>query len=78
MPYKQSLHRRFLVSLVLGPGLACGLTRLISAQLYGVSPRDPLTFGAVAAVLILVALGACYIPARRAAPVDPTEAPRAQ
>jgi predicted permease len=62
----------------IGTILACGLTRLMSAQLYGVSPRDPLTFAAVALVLIAVALAACYIPARRAASVDPTEALRAQ
>ncbi len=67
-----------LVGVVVGIALACGLTRLMSAQLYGVSPRDPLTFAAVALVLIAVALAACYIPARRAASVDPTEALRAQ
>ena len=67
-----------LLGVVFGIALAAGLTRLMSSQLYGVSPRDPLTFAAVAFVLILVALGACYIPARRAASVDPTEALRAQ
>jgi predicted permease len=67
-----------LAGVAVGVGLAWGLTRLMSAQLYGVSPRDPLTFAAVAAVLVIVALAACYIPARRAASVDPTEALRAQ
>ena len=67
-----------LLGVVFGIALAAGLTRLMSAQLYGVSPRDPLTFAAVALVLMLVALAACYIPARRAASVDPTEALRAQ
>ena len=67
-----------LLGVVVGIALACGLTQLMSAQLYGVSPRDPLTFVAVAGVLILVALAACYVPARRAASVDPTEALRAQ
>jgi ABC-type antimicrobial peptide transport system permease subunit len=67
-----------LLGVVFGIALAAGLTRLMSAQLYGVSPRDPLTFAGVALVLMLVALAACYIPARRAASVDPTEALRAQ
>ena len=67
-----------LLGVVAGIALATGLTRLMSAQLYGVSPRDPLTFAAVAVVLIAVSLAACYIPARRAASVDPTEALRAQ
>jgi predicted permease len=67
-----------LVGVAIGTSLAFGLTRLMSAQLYGVSPRDPLTFAAVALVLIAVALAACYIPARRAASVDPTQALRAE
>jgi predicted permease len=70
--------RMALVGVVAGIALASGLTRLMSAQLYGVSPRDPFTFAAVALVLIFVALAACYIPARRAASIDPTEALRAQ
>jgi predicted permease len=54
-------------------GIACtlGLTRLMSHQLFGVSAHDPLTYTGVALVLIAVALGACYLPARRAMRVDP-------
>src|ERR1700741_1198561 len=52
------------------------LTQLMAKMLYGVSPSDPLTFFAVAAILTLVALAASYLPARRAMRVDPIVALR--
>jgi putative ABC transport system permease protein len=67
-----------LVGVAAGVAAAWGLTRLMANQLFGVTAQDPLTFAAVAIVLALVALLACYLPARRAVRVDPMIALRHQ
>jgi len=64
------------VGLALGLGLAALLGRVASRFLFGVSPLDPVAFGAVTAVLTLSALLASWLPARRAASVDPAAALR--
>ncbi|MGH9717382.1 MAG: hypothetical protein ACRD4R_11740 [Candidatus Acidiferrales bacterium] len=60
----------------MGLAASLGLTRLIATMLFGVSATDPLTFAAVIAVLVAVALLACWIPARIAMRVDPAVALR--
>ena len=64
--------RLTLIGVVLGLATALGLTQLMRTLLFGVSAIDPVTFVSVAFVLALVALAACYIPARRAMNTDPS------
>jgi len=59
------------VGLVVGIAVSLAATRMLRSQLFGVQPADPVSYAAVAVLLSFVALAACYIPARRAAAVDP-------
>jgi putative ABC transport system permease protein len=68
--------RLVLLGLVIGVAASLASTRLLRSQLFGVEPADPLSYVAVALVLGFVAFVACYIPARRAAGVDPIVALR--
>ena len=61
------------LSLALGLPAALALSRLLTTQLYGITPNDPATFVFVAALLAAFALTATYLPARRAAKINPIE-----
>jgi putative ABC transport system permease protein len=65
-----------LTGIVIGIGAALGVTRLMAAMLYSVRPFDPVTFAGVGILLVLVALAACWIPARRAMRIEPMVALR--
>jgi predicted permease len=64
------------IGAIIGALAALGVTRYLASLLYGVRPDDPLTFAVVAILLALIAMVACYIPARRAMRVDPMVALR--
>jgi ABC-type antimicrobial peptide transport system permease subunit len=68
--------RLVLIGLAIGVAASLASTRLLRSQLFGVEPADPLAYAVVVMVLALVALLACYVPARRAAGVDPMVALR--
>jgi predicted permease len=66
------------IGLGVGLALAFGVTRLIGILMYQVDPQDPMVFGGVLAMIVLVGLAASLVPARRATSVDPVEALRAE
>jgi putative ABC transport system permease protein len=64
------------VAVVLGVGGALAAAQVLSSLLFGISPRDPLTYGVVTVTLVVAALVACWVPARRASAVTPQTALR--
>ena len=75
---REYLASRRFAMLMMGSFGALAATQLAASMLYGVAPRDPLTFSSVVALLALVAVGAAWLPARRATRVDPIVALRAE
>jgi predicted lysophospholipase L1 biosynthesis ABC-type transport system permease subunit len=61
------------IGIAIGAAVAAGMTRWMSSLLFGVTPVDAATFATAASVLVIAALAASYVPARRAAAVDPVE-----
>jgi hypothetical protein len=61
------------IGIAIGAAVAAGITRWMSSLLFGVTPVDAVTFAAAASVLVIAALAASYVPARRAAAVDPVQ-----
>jgi predicted permease len=77
-PIVRSALRMTAIGAVFGGASALGLTRLVRAQLYGVAPHDPVTLAGAILVLLTVAACAAWLPARRAARIDPMVALRCQ
>jgi ABC-type antimicrobial peptide transport system permease subunit len=70
--------RLALIGVAIGIAAGLALTRLMAKMLYGISATDPLTFSGVVMILLLVAVAACYLPARRAARINPMQALRSE
>jgi predicted permease len=66
------------VGLMIGFPIALGAVSLIRSMLFGVSPADPITFGSIASMMLIVSLAASYVPVRRATRTNPVEALRAE
>jgi ABC-type antimicrobial peptide transport system permease subunit len=64
------------IGLAIGIGSAFGLTRFLNSMLFGITSRDPMTFAVTGLVMALVTAVACYVPARRAAKIEPLESLR--
>jgi len=67
-----------IIGLIAGAGLAFAAANVIRGLLYGIAPHDPMTFASVAALMAAIGVGACWIPAARAARIDPAVTMRAE
>ena len=68
--------RLTLIGVTIGIAASLAVTRYLSSMLFNVPPHDPMTLAALAAGLVVVSLGACYLPARRATLINPISALR--